>query len=142
MSDFEIHSTPSASQEKAEINLSDQSNVTEDSGVQLTPTSTKYNAQFNSDVMSMLQLLLEQNKEMKSDTNIKYNELLEQNKERKSDSDAKFNMQNSIINNKFDELKSEIQELNKCCKNTHETIMTSLNKLEQSVERMLSLIHI
>ena len=31
-SNFEIHSTPRASQEKAEINVSDQSNVTEDSG--------------------------------------------------------------------------------------------------------------
>ena len=76
------------------------------------------NNQFNSEVMSMLQLLLEQNKEMKSD------------------SDARFNMQNSIINNKFDELKSEMQELNKCLENTHETIKNSLNKLEQSVERM------
>ena len=36
ISNFEIHSTPSASQEKVETNLSDQSNVTEDSGVQLS----------------------------------------------------------------------------------------------------------
>ena len=62
--------------------------------------------------------------------------LLEQNKERKSDSDAKFNIQNSIINNKFVELKSEIQEMNKCLENTNTIIRTSLNKLEQNIERM------
>ena len=32
MSNFETHSTPSASQNKTEINVTDQSNVTEDSG--------------------------------------------------------------------------------------------------------------
>ena len=51
--------------------------------------------------------------------------------EQKSDSDAKFNIQN----NKFDELKNEIQEINRR-KNTNEIIRTSLNKLEHSVERM------
>ena len=44
MSSFEIHSTPSVSKDKTELNTSDQSNVTEDSGVQLTPTSTKCNS--------------------------------------------------------------------------------------------------
>ena len=73
-------------------------------------------------VMNMLQLILEQQ-------SIKFNEV-------QSNSDAKFNMQNSIINNKFDELKSEIQELNKCLEKNNEIIRTSLNKLEQSVERM------
>ena len=41
-----------------------------------------------------------------------------------------------IQNHNFNELKNDIQEMNECCKNTHETIMASLNKLEQSVERM------
>ena len=62
------HSTPSASQDKTELNLIDQSNVTEDSGVQITPISTKCNSQFNNDVMNMLQLILEQQ-------NIKFNEV-------------------------------------------------------------------
>ena len=52
MSNFEVHSTPSASQNKMEINVTDQSNVTEDSGIQVTPTSTKYNKGDN-DIMSI-----------------------------------------------------------------------------------------
>ena len=44
--------------------------------------------------------------------------------------DIKLDRQSREIN----ELKYEIQEINKSCKSTHETIMTSLNKLEQSVE--------
>ena len=42
-----------------------------------------------------------------------------------SDSDAKFNMQNSIINNKFDELKSEIQEINRRCEPVSYTHLVS-----------------
>ena len=40
MSNCETHSTPSASQDKIEVNLTDETMVTEDSGVQLTPTSS------------------------------------------------------------------------------------------------------
>ena len=39
MSNFEIHLTPSASQDKIiQLNITDETIVTEDSGVQLTPT--------------------------------------------------------------------------------------------------------
>ena len=58
MSNFEIHSTPSASQDKiVELDVTDQSNVTEDSGVQLTPTSTKCNNKLDDDIMSILRTI-------------------------------------------------------------------------------------
>ena len=52
-SNFDIHSTPSANQGKTELNLGDQSNVTEDSGVQITPISTKCNRSDN-DIISII----------------------------------------------------------------------------------------
>ena len=56
---------------------------------------------------------------------LKFNEI-------KSDSDAKFNIQND----KFEELKYEIKEIKKHLESTNETVRTSLNKLEQSVEKL------
>ena len=139
MSDFEIHSTPNVSRENKIKNNSDETNITEDSGVQLTPTSTKCSKSDN-DIMSFLQqqfnvinCRFDSNeitlKEMKSDFNCK---LEVQNN--------KFDVQNHNFNDKFDELKNNIQEINKHFENTNEIIKNSLNKLEQSIE--LSLIHI
>ena len=55
MSNFEVNSAPSVSQDKiVELNITDQSNVTGDSGVQLTPTSTKCNNKLDDDIMSIL----------------------------------------------------------------------------------------
>ena len=78
--------------------------------------------------------------ESKSDSDAKFKESSEKQHamlelkfdEIKSDSDAKFNIQN----NKLDELKNDIQEMNKRLENTNETIRTNLNKLEHSIERM------
>ena len=80
MNSLEVHSTPNVGQDKiVELNVTDQSNVTEDSGVQLTPTSTKGNSKIENDMMS---ILLNQFDKM----NCKF--------------DAKFDAQN----NKFNEL--------------------------------------
>ena len=52
---------------------------------------------------------------------------------------VKFDVQNSKFDeqkNSFDELKTHMNEINKRFENTNEIIRTSLNKLEQSIERM------
>ena len=66
---------------------------------------SKMNLELTDDNDNMMKYLCN----MQAMLEVKFNEI-------KSDSDAKFNIQN----NKFDELKREIQELNECCKNTHE----------------------
>ena len=63
--------------------MSDQSNVTEDSGVQLTPTSTKCNAQFNSDVMKYLC-------GMNAMLNVKFHELKSEIHEQKIKCESNF----------------------------------------------------
>ena len=85
---------------------SNRENKSNDNGVSLTgdkieslatPVQSKQEIDKDEKVMNMLQLILEQ-----------------QSIKLLSDSDAKFNIQN----NKFDELKNEIQEINKRCENT------------------------
>ena len=53
---LETHSTPNVGQDEKDrnINITDETMVTEDSGVQLTPTSTKC-SKFDNDIMSFLQ---------------------------------------------------------------------------------------
>ena len=60
MSDFEIHSTPNVSRENKIKNNSDETNITEDSGVQVTPTSTKCSKSDN-DMSFLQQQFREQN---------------------------------------------------------------------------------
>ena len=93
MNSPEVHSTPNVGQDDKNMNTSvtDEKDITEDSGVQLTPTSTKCN-KFDNDVMSFL---LNQFKELK-----------EHNKEIKS----RFDSNDKKFDNKFDKLSSEIHE--------------------------------
>ena len=91
MSGLGVHSTPNVGQDNKidELSVTDETNVTDDSGVQLTPTSTKCNSQFNNYIMSILRTI-------SKDIN-----------EQKSDSDVKFNK----INSQFDKLSSDVSEL-------------------------------
>ena len=52
MSNLGVHSTPNVGQDEKTINVSvtDKIYITEDSGVQLTPTSTKCNSKFDNDL--------------------------------------------------------------------------------------------
>ena len=57
MSGFEVHSTPNVGQDNKidELNITNEVNVTNDSGIQITPISTNKNNQSdNSDVMRYL----------------------------------------------------------------------------------------
>ena len=83
----------------------------------------------------MMSIMLNQFKELNKrfDTNdTKFDELKNEMQEFKSSINKKLDIQNE----KFDELKSEIQEINKHLESTNQTIRTSLNKLEQSVEKL------
>ena len=56
MSSFEVHSTPNVGQDDKTMNVSgtNETDSTEDSGVQLTPTSTKCNSKFDNEMMSKM----------------------------------------------------------------------------------------
>ena len=119
MSSLEAYSTPNAGQNKiVELKVTDQSNVIEDSGVQLTPTSTKCNNQFNNDVMNMLITISKDMNEQKN----KFDKLSSDVSEVKSSFDvqnskfdvinSRFDVQNSNFNDKFNEIRDEIKQQN------------------------------
>ena len=57
MYNIEVHATPNVSQDnKIKINVTDETNITENSGVQLNPTSTKCH-KLDNDMMSVLSLI-------------------------------------------------------------------------------------
>ena len=58
MSSLEVHSTPNVGQDDKTMSKSstDETNITEDSGIQLTPTSTKCN-KLDDDIMSILRTI-------------------------------------------------------------------------------------
>ena len=118
MHSIEVHSTPNMIQDnKIKINVTDETNITEDSGVQSTPTSTKCH-ELDNDMMSVI---LNQLEKMNSNFNNKFDV-----------QNSKFDEQNI----KFDELKNLINETNKHVENTNEIFKNNLNKLDQNIERM------
>ena len=110
-----------------------KSNNTDDSGIQTTPKSNRENknndngVSFTDDEIESLLTPVQSKQEIGKDEKIM--NMLQLILEQQS---IKFEIQN----HNFNELKNEIQELNKCVESTAGTIRTSLNKLEQSVERM------
>ena len=154
MSNFEIHSTPSASQEKIEVNVTDTSNVTEDSGVQLTPTSTKYSNKVENDMMSVI---INQLEKMNSNFNSKFdgqNSRFDNNdiklNEIKSEFNSKFDTKFEEQSRQFNELKIDINEVKIKCESSCNELKQDIEKIVESVGKqiksnsnnILSLIHI
>ena len=56
MSGLEVHLSPNVGQDKiVKLSVTDETKMTEGSGVQLTPTSTKCSSKFDNDITSFLQ---------------------------------------------------------------------------------------
>ena len=86
--------------------------VTEDSGVQLTPTSTKCNNKLDNDMMSILLSQFDKMNCKFDEQNSKFDKLSSDVSEVKSS----FEEQNNNFDTKFDELKIYINNVkNKCC---------------------------
>ena len=117
MSNFEIHSTPSASKDKTELNMSDQSNVTEDSGVQITPTSTKCNRSDN-DIMSSI---LSQLERMSSDMNKRFDT-----------NDAKFDVLTKSLCSIESKLSEMCSEAKREANESRECVCTEKNKTKEN----------
>ena len=122
MSNFEIHSTPSVSQNKTELSITDQSNVTVDSGIQITPNLSR-DCTTNNEEVSFTDSNTEitESKIMKD---VEHQSTPIQNK--KSDDTyemfkaiqamiekqcVKFDEQKNEMRNKFDVLKFDIDEV-------------------------------
>ena len=135
MSSPEIHSTPNVGQDdkNRNINNTNEKDNTEDSGIQATPTSTKYN-KVNDDLMS---IMLNQLEKMNNKLFEKMNNKLDS---RFDEIETKFNVMNSRFDNndiklnkfdaKFDSLKFDIDEVKTKCEN-------SCNELKQDIERIV-----
>ena len=101
MNDFEIHSTPNMSRENKIKNNSDETNITEDSGVQITPTSTKCSKSDN-DIMSFLQQQFNVINVNMREQNNKFNELNNRLDNNEKKFETKFDVMSIDKNKRFD----------------------------------------
>ena len=126
-----------------EISVTDETNIIEDSGVQLTPTSTKCNSQFNNDVMNMLITISKDMNEQKN----KFDKLSSDVSEVKSS----FDIQNSkfdVINSRFDEINTQnakfevnmnkrLNEMDECFDTIKDQILESISSsCEKKIDEM------
>ena len=82
-----------------EVSLTDSA-VMDDSGVQLTPTSTKYNSKFDNDVMSFLQKQFSELKEQ----NIKFERRFDNNDDCLRTMSNEMKQQNVHMNKRLNEI--------------------------------------
>ena len=124
---LEKHSTPNVDQDEKDrkTNITDETMVTVDSGVQLTPTSTKCNSQFDNDVMSFLQKQFQVINSRFDVSDINMNE-------QKSHFNAKFDEMN-IQNVKFEiSMNKLLNEMEECFNTIKEQVVESVEKQVKS----------
>ncbi len=130
MSSLEVHSTPNVGQDDKTMNTSstNETDSTEDSGIQVTPTSTKYNKVDN----DMMSIILNQFNEL----NKRFDSNDKRFDNRFDELKSEIHKQKVKYGNNFSELKNHINEINKNVDKTNEIFTSNVSKLEQNIERM------
>ena len=102
-----VHSTPNAGKDdkNMKISITDETNMTEDSGVQLTPTSTKGNSKIDNDMMS---ILLNQFDKM----NCKFDAKFDAQNNKFNELNKRFDSNEEKFDNKFEKLRNDFEVMN------------------------------
>ena len=122
--------------ENQEVNLEStltESMLSANVSAQSTPSTTRARELSMDDMFNLIKTMSEninsnlnaKFEEQQIDSNVKYNKINE-----------KFDVQKNSFGSKFDELTNQIKEINKHLESINEIVRTSLNKLEQSVEKL------